>query len=217
MHEPIQLFPVLEECSSTYKAWQDSAIFSQNAHRSRHCMTLLQFFWLFEAQESPKSARYVIPNFVGIRTKPCFPINDQYARLSSWFTNPGLRFLCSWRLETRIQLSYLPNIVQYGFDLLMIGWWCEALQQYHTPGAKTTNMDHNCNEVAEEDQWSNGSIWDAGKWWHEWWVKHRSPPRGLDFNWNRPLMNRPISLTTHSPENGLPTRLNKLQLVTMNL
>ena len=40
--------------------------------------TLLQFFVSLKYKKHPNRSRYVIPNFVGLKARPCFPVSNQY-------------------------------------------------------------------------------------------------------------------------------------------
>ena len=169
---------------------------------------LLQYFVSLKYKVHPKSSRYIIPNFVGIKSNPCFPVSEEYARATltiyqPWVTTPVVDknniqsfhiFVNSKYCPTSVKLAYL-RVVQRHINKTT----------YIEP--KQGNHDHSGNIVSEEDQEMidlMGLQPDTGADdSDEYNIKDL--PKGENFTWTKPKKVR-----TTSPQMSISRRkLNK--------
>jgi hypothetical protein len=99
--------------------------FYQMFLESGKAKSLLQFFVGKKYKVHPNAAQYVIPNFVGIKTAPCFPVSDQYARAvltiyKPWFTIPSPEQ--NWKIEFNsfVNSRYCPKSVKLAYSRVMM-------------------------------------------------------------------------------------------------
>jgi hypothetical protein len=149
---------------------------------------LLQYFTSLKYKAHPKSSKYIIPNFVGIQSTPCFPVSEQYARATltiyqPWVTPPtpdksNIRsfhiFVNSKYCPTSVKLAYMRVVQRHINKTTFIE-------------PKQGNHDHSNNIVSEEDQ----EMIDLMGLQPETHVDHsdeyniKDLPKGPDFIWNK--------------------------------
>lgn len=153
--------------------------------------SLLQYFVSLKYKKHPKARNYIIPSFVGIKTKPCFPITDPYARAVITIYRPWTELpspSTDWKhpFHVFINSRYCPKSVQLAH--------MRVVQRHYQKTTflepKHSSVDHTNNVVSEDDLETMELLGmqagdDGGD---DLNVRHL--PKGEDFNWNRPQLTR---------------------------
>ena len=163
--------------------------------------SLYQLFLTLKYKKNPHSISYVIPNFVGIKTKPCYPICNQYARAviliyKPWTVMPLPSDDWTSTFNAFIYTQYCPKSVQLGYARVVKRHFNKTTHLE----PKQSNIDHSSNPISEADQamidlLGMGACNDESDE-----LNIQSLPKGLSFNWNPPLQKR--SLVPH--EKNIP-------------
>jgi hypothetical protein len=116
MHEAYTITSSSKNVLPTYKRDIDKVLL-HHAYKSRHCMTLLQFFNSLKYKETPQISTLCYSKFC-LNTKLSLASRSMINMpgLSSWQTL-AWGSLCSWRLETAFWTFISSKYCQYGFDL----------------------------------------------------------------------------------------------------
>jgi hypothetical protein len=167
--------------------------------------SLFQYFVSLKYRVHPKASKYIIPNFVGIKSTPCYPVTEQYARATltiyqSWVTMPATDnsnirsfhiFVNSKYCPTRVKLEYM-RVVQRHINKTT----------YIEP--KQSNHDHCNNIVSDEDQEMidlmglnpNTDIDGSDEY------NIKDLPKGKDYTWNKPEKVRTVVFASISNIKG---------------
>lgn len=188
--------------------------FNQMFIESGSAKTLLQFFVSKKYKVHPKATQYVIPNFVGIKTAPCFPVSGQYARAvvtiyKPWFTIPSPDQNWKSEFNSFVHSRYCPKSVKLAYFRVM---------QRHYKG--TTHMEPKTKEgpihaqvMSEEDKQTIDLFGLASQ--HDVNFDGSNEiadlPRGLDYDWagiSPQARNHPCDEMDIPPQNWLHAKVD---------
>lgn len=114
--------------------------------------SLMQFYISLRYKKHPKASAYIIPNFVGIQSRPCYPISQQYARsvitiYKPWTIMPSASECCIHEFYRFINCRYCPKSVKMGYFRVLN----RHLNNTTFLQPIQTEVDHRHNPVQECD------------------------------------------------------------------
>ena len=151
--------------------------------------TMWQFFVSLKYKKHPNGANYVIPNFVGAKTRPCYPVTDQYARAvitiyKPWTVLPSPTKDHKHDFHVFINSKYCPKNVKMGYLRVLK----RHLNKTTYLEPKHSKVDNNHNSLTEDDKELIELLGLQAEGINDINDEHniRGLPRGKFFDWNKP-------------------------------